>query len=138
MCIGRRVRSALLALLAGAGCGGPTDDLPREPIRGQVRFAGKPLGTGTILFLPAQGTAETQAYSTISDGAYSIPRQEGPVPGTYKVVISSVVAAPAPAGPPGKVLAPPKELIPARYNTKSDQFAAVKKGEENRFDFDLK
>jgi hypothetical protein len=135
---GRGAISALLALLAWAGCGGPTDDLPREEVWGEVHFEGKPLEAGVIQFHPDQGPGGTQAGAMIRGGAYQIPRREGPVPGTYKVVISSAVAAAAPPGPPGRELPPPKELIPAKYNTKSGLVAGVKKGEKNRFDYDLK
>jgi hypothetical protein len=132
------VRPALLVLLVWTGCDGPTDDLPREPVWGSVRFEGKPVETGVIQFHPSSGPGQTQAGAVIRGGSYSIPRQEGPVPGSYRVVISSAVGAAAPAGPPGRELPPPKESIPARYNTKSGLTAEVKKGGDNQFDFDLK
>jgi hypothetical protein len=132
------VRAAFLALLVWTGCGGPIDDLPRESVWGKVSFDGKPLATGAIQFLPDSGPGETQAGAMIRSGSYDIPRQEGPVPGTYRVVITSAVGAAALAGLPGRELPPPKELIPAKYNTKSDLTAEVKKGGESHFDFDLK
>jgi hypothetical protein len=92
-----------------------------------------------VQFLPASPGAGIEAGAVIRDGSYSIPREGGPVPGRYKVVInaSSGGAAP-PSGAPGAALPVPKELIPAKYNTKSELSAEVKKGGDNRFDFPLK
>jgi hypothetical protein len=132
------VRLVLLALLAWTGCNGPTDDLPREAVWGSVRFEGKPLEAGVIQFHPTSGPGETQAGAMIRGGSYHIPRREGPVPGAYRVVISSAVGAAAPAGPPGKELPAPKESIPAKYNTQSGLTAGVTKGGKNQFDFDLR
>jgi hypothetical protein len=133
------LRSAFLAFLFGTGCGEPSDNFPRELVLGKVTFDGRPLEAGMILFLPTAAEGKTQASGLIRDGKYDIPRREGPVPGTYRVVITASAgnAAP-PAGAPGKELPMPKELIPARYNTKSDLKVEVKKGGENQFNFDLK
>jgi hypothetical protein len=121
------------------GCSEPADELPREPVSGTITFEGKPLAKGMIQFIPAAGRGETQAGAPIENGSYSIPQPEGPVPGRYTVVITaSEAGAAAPAGPPGREVPSPKELIPAKYNTRSTLTAEVKKGEKNRRDFDLK
>jgi hypothetical protein len=136
---GLRPALLVLALSAWPGCGGETDGLPREPVWGSVTFEGKPVASGMIQFLPASPDTTVQAGAAIRDGAYSIPREGGPVPGTYKVVINAPSGdAALPSGAPGQALPVPKELIPAKYNAKSELAAVVKKGETNRFDFDLK
>jgi hypothetical protein len=132
-------RLALLALLSGTACGEPSDKLPREPVRGTVTFDGKPLESGTVVFLPASVQGQTQSGGMIQHGVYDIPRREGPVPGVYTVVITAAAGnAAAPAGAPGKELPIPKQPIPARYNTKSDLKVEVKQGGDNQFNFDLK
>jgi hypothetical protein len=133
------VRLALLAVLVWGGCSEPADELPREPVSGTVTFEGKPLEKGMIQFIPAVGRGETQAGAPIENGSYAIPQQDGPVPGKYMVVITaSAGSTAAPPGAPGKEVPIPKELIPAKYNTKSRLTAEVQKGEKKRWDFDLK
>ena len=135
----REIRPVLLALAVSGGCAETTDELPREAISGTVTLDGHPLEKGMIQFVPAAGRGETQAGAAIERGSYSIPRGEGPVPGRYTVVITaSGDGAPAPAGAPGKEVSIPKEIVPAKYNTKSTLDFEVKKGEDNRANFELK
>jgi hypothetical protein len=130
---------ALLALVVWGGCNEPDDDLPREAVSGTVTLDGQPLEKGMIQLIPAGGRGQTQAGAPIERGSYSIPQREGPVPGRYTVVITAAEgSSTAPAGAPGKEVPIPKELIPAKYNTKSTLALEVKKGEKNRGDFELK
>ncbi|MBX6314854.1 MAG: hypothetical protein IRY99_18335 [Isosphaeraceae bacterium] len=136
----RGLAFAVLVALAVAGCGGSSSDsLPREPVSGKVTLDGQPLAEGTIQFLPAsegQGMA-TASGGMIKDGSYSVPRDTGPVPGTYKVMIFSSGGGKAEAEP-GKGVTLPKELIPPQYNAQTTLTAEVKKGGDNTFNFDLK
>jgi hypothetical protein len=138
-----------LALAGSHGCGGPEDNLPREPVSGKVSFEGQPVVKGNIQFIPA-GSQATQVGAMIKDGSYSIERAEGPVPGTYKVTInapdptgqrvrpaSSDTGAEAP-GDGKRAFAIPKDLIPRKYNVDSTLAVEVKAGAANTFDFDLK
>jgi hypothetical protein len=122
-----------------AGCGGPADELPREPISGSVIFAGKPLKAGLIQFQPADQATTTAGGTGVAEGSYWIAKSEGLVPGRYQVLVTSnPPAATVPPGPPGDPVGPPKETIPPRYNIKTELTAEVKKGGPNKFDFDLK
>jgi hypothetical protein len=127
--------------IVAAGCDQGGDDLPRQPIWGTVTLDGKTVAKGTIQFQPATGAEPTSAGSLIEDGKYSIDRTGGLVPGTYKVIINAQ-AGEAAALPKdqqvGKPHAPPKELIPAKFNTQTTLTVQVKQGEEKAFDFDLK
>ena len=144
---------ALICLVTG-GCrneGG--DDLPREPISGTVTFEGKPLANGTIQFQPASQAEGMAAGGMVADGRFEVPRNEGPVPGKYKVQIDSIdetVTVPAPESPaspegdvmPGELIIPPKKmmrkrLIPPRYNSQTVLTAQVRPGGPNRYEFDL-
>jgi len=149
-CPPRRPRSPAWGLAAVvAGCGGAlvlsacgparVDDLPREAVSGKVTLDGKPLERGTISFQPASASP-TSGMVSIVGGSYSMPKAYGLVPGSYKVSISSSEGS----GPseklgdvPGKTPPPPKELIPARYNSDTTLTAEVKPGKSNSFDFDL-
>jgi hypothetical protein len=121
------------------GCGGATDDLPRRPVSGAVTLDGKPLTDARVTFQPSGGEG-TEAGGEIIDGAYRIPRDEGPTPGDYVVRITSVSKAslPDPNAMPGDVPPAPKEPIPPRYNVKSTLSAKVTEEGPNAFDFDLK
>jgi hypothetical protein len=130
---------ATVTALVLPGCGGPTDDLPREPISGTVKFDGQPLETGVITFMSKSAKVITPASAMIRDGSFSIPRESGPVPGTYTVVITANAGAiTTPGAAPGQLGKFPKEIIPHQYNTNSTLIQEVKAGADNRFDFDLR
>jgi len=145
---------ALLSLVA-VGCNnGGADDLPREPISGTVSYDGKPLANGTIQFQPASQAEGMAAGGMVVEGRFDVPREEGPVPGNYKVQIDSIdetVTVTVPEQPtspredvlPGELkIAPPKKmkkrLIPPKYNSQSELTAEVKAGGPNTYVFDLK
>jgi hypothetical protein len=133
------VAAAMAATALLAGCGGATDDLPREAVSGTVTFDDQPLKAGMIQFQPAEPGASTAGGAAITDGRYSIAKSEGLVPGKYQVTISSTPpGAPPPSGQPGDPVAPPKETIPPKYNVKTTLSATVTKEGPNTFDFPLK
>lgn len=124
---------------AAAGCGTPSDGLPREPISGGVELDGRPLETGLITFTPAGG-AEPVVSGVVQDGRFSLERADGPTPGPHRVDIW----AKKPTGKklrdpdaPGEFLEEMREAIPACYNIDSQLKAEVKEGGSNHFDFKL-
>jgi hypothetical protein len=134
-----------LLVLAPLGCNTPVQDtLPREPISGTVNFDGQPLQKGTIQFQPASQAEGTASGGMIDDGRFDIPRNEGPVPGKYKVQIDarddsgSTLAPGELPGAPNVPKKRPARLIPPHYNTKTELTAEVKSGGLNTFTFDLK
>ncbi len=151
----RWVRLALGLALAGCGTQADTDDLPRQAVSGTVNFDGRPLDHGRIVFQPASTDARPPAGGDIKDGRFAIPRDQGPTPGEYRVMISST--GPAPPGtdaPPGteevRAPAPPRgasravrspraapELIPQEYNAKTKLTAKVEAGKPHIFEFTL-
>jgi len=132
----------LLGALAAAGCGGGGGDtLPREPVTGTVTLNGVPVDHGNIQFRPVGGQGDgTIAGAEIKGGKYSIPREQGPVAGGYRVIISSTEETGAPSGGdmPGQVTSGAKELIPAKYNTSSNLDREIKKVGDNTLNFELK
>jgi hypothetical protein len=136
-----RLAVVLVASALSAGCGG-SDDLPRQAVSGTVIFDGKPLESGMIQFQPTSAGEATAGGAAITSGRYAIPESEGLVPGKYLVMITGVLAPPAAAKAemPGdsRPIGPAREMIPAKYNAKTELAAEVTKGGPNRFEFDLK
>ena len=138
------LNSAAMILLTIAGCGDASktvDLLPRRAISGTVTLDGKPLTEGKIQFDPVGGGTNPTAVATadIKEGKFAIDRAMGPVPGKYKVSISSrpsnhIGSDDMPGGPPAK-LAP--EKIPAQYNLKTTLSKEVSEADSNQFDFPL-
>lgn len=131
---------ALPILWGLAGCG-RGDGLDRQPVSGSVTLDGAPLDTGMIRFLPESADATTETSTAIEGGKYSFPKDTGPVPGAYKVVISSAKgeAFEPPQGKmPGEVHPPlAKEKVPEKYNVTTELTATVKRGETAPIDFAL-
>ncbi len=114
---------SLILALVGCGGGGGTvsDNLPRTAVSGTVTLDGQPLAQGNILFDPAErGPGTTLATGEIKDGKFSIEQPLGPVPGKYKVLISSVPPVTIAAGEdPGTQPKMDPEKVPAQYNSKT-------------------
>jgi hypothetical protein len=136
-----RCVAALTLGLAACGCGAAGDGLPREPVSGKVTIQGEPLAKGAILFKPADDAGQaTDAGGLIRDGRYSLGRQEGPVPGTYKVLITEEVDRTLNPTEGGVLNLRPEvkaSRISSKYNTRTTLVVTVKPGESNTFDFNL-
>jgi hypothetical protein len=126
------------AIGLAAGCSGATDDLPREAVAGTVTLDGQPLASGTISFTPADSN-DAEGISgggdMIRDGKFAIARDVGLLPGNYNVAIfassnTGERTKPAQVGG-GKPAELAKQLIPAKYNAKSELKAEIKKGGGN-------
>src|SRR5262249_52721258 len=76
---------AVVAGLAGCAGGGAK----RCAVSGAVKWRGQPLDQGAITFLPEDPALGTSGGALIQDGRYSIPADQGLLPGRYKVTISS-------------------------------------------------
>jgi hypothetical protein len=130
-----RFLTFLLAIAFLPGCS--QDSEGRQAVTGTVNVDSAPVQAGSINFTPTEGQAFA-AGAVISNGKFAIPRDNGLLPGKYRVAIS------APAGGeksapvlPGE--APPlaKDLIPPDWNLNSKQTIEVKKGGANSFPFDI-
>jgi len=128
-----------LCLTVVPGCGGAGDGIVRQPVSGRVTLDGKPLDHGEITLNPIQ--AGPSAGGTIAAGAFAIDRPEGPSVGRYRVMIMSI----QPTGrqvrdvdsPPGTTVAELSNIIPDRYNTKTELEVEVKNSGPNTMTFDL-
>jgi hypothetical protein len=145
----RRFAFSFLALalgLAPIGCSKSLDDLPREPVAGTVTMDDQPLAEALIQFSPtgdAKGGPTAGASGEIKDGKFSIPREEGPVPGNYKVSITHAELKDVKAkgkintSIPSRTKKIGPEQIPAKYNTKSELTREIKPGGAKDLEFKL-
>ncbi|MBA2116512.1 carboxypeptidase regulatory-like domain-containing protein [Bremerella alba] len=144
--LGSRVRAcrmlsialSLFAFITLLGCESAVDTDGRQALSGNVSLNGAPIQDGSIRFEPVAG--KTASGSTITDGQYTIPAAKGLKPGKYRVFINAVepeteersvddlMNNPGPAR---------KELIPAKYNTKSDVTVEITEAGPNEFDFPI-
>jgi hypothetical protein len=135
----RRVLLLSVALHAAVGCGDAGDGYDRQPVSGTVTLGGRPLASGMITFSP-QAAPEPVATALIRDGAYELPRSEGPVAGPHRVSIWAREATGrqvADAFDPEGVVEEFAEVVPPQYNTRSQLAADVRGGGPNEFDFAL-
>ncbi len=130
----------LVAVALLAGCESKNDPYGRRPVSGTITFQGELLESGVIDFLPTGDGHGAGARAMIQVGKYAVPREQGLLPGQYRVVIVSPEenTTDPPVGPPGMQLPPPGiERIPAEYNIKSHVIVEVTAREDNQFDFKL-
>jgi hypothetical protein len=136
--------AAVALLVAGfSGCGSSSDNLPREAVSGGVTVDSKPLKSGIVTFVPTDPNGPTQGNFTVVEGKFSVPKEQGLVPGKYEVKVSTSEAEEkkesetfsnnAPGMPP----IVPKDAIPAMYNSNTKLTAEVKAGVPNDFQFPL-
>lgn len=136
-----RRRTRLLGVcLVLAGLVGCLDSKPkRYGVSGEVKWQGKPLDQGGIVFVAADPTLASGGGDMIRDGRYSIPAKEGLLPGRYKVIITSSDPknkAPDPDSPPG-YLPVSKDRIQPKYNSQTILTAEVKAEGPNTFNFEV-
>lgn len=123
------------ATLVFSGCGGSADPLNRQAISGEVTLGEKPLDNGSISFEPQDLTTGRPGGATILEGKFALDSQRGLPPGTYTVRVNSADSVTEAVGEPGESRLLPKERVPAKWNSKSEQTITVVDGEENTFQF---
>jgi len=130
--------AAILAptALLVVGCGDA--EPPRLPVTGKVSLDGKPLPTGQVTFVPLEG--RTAAVAEVRDGVFQADRSTGPAPGRYQVEIYAVEPTgkkiPNPDAP-GSTIDEERDLVPDRYNVRSELVAEVKPDADNSYEFSL-
>ena len=129
------VAASIVGILSlSAGCSGPD----RGGVRGEVTLNGKPVGEGSISFLPADGTQGDKVAAPVQDGRYEIPPDRGPRPGRNRVEISWARSTghKVPSADPGLLTEERREAIPPRYNKQSTLVEELRAG-ANTKDFQL-
>lgn len=78
----------LIVILLGGALFGCSGDASRFTLSGAVSYDGQQVANGNIGFVPVSESGEAKAVGAdVVDGRYEVPRHEGPLAGTYKVVI---------------------------------------------------
>jgi hypothetical protein len=87
------VVSSTLGLLTVLGCGDNTGLAKRYPVSGKVTYKGEHVAKGRIDFIPVKAAEGRSATGDIVDGSYTLTtaeKNDGALPGSYKVTVSSV------------------------------------------------
>jgi len=126
--------------IALCGCG-ESDPRGRQTISGTVTLNGQPLDNGAISFEPLDANTGIGAGANITDGSYTVPREQGLPPGEYVVRITSADSAQAEPveempGEAPKTLA--KERIPPDWNVQSTHKIQVTIEGDNLHSFDVR
>lgn len=122
-----------LAFMALFGCTEPGPQ--KAPVKGTVTLDGTKLESGSVQFLSADGKLPSSAF-VIKDGEYSGDAYIGAmkVQISAEKVVGKKKVYDTPDSPVKDIT---KEMIPDRYNTKTELTAVVKPG-QNAIDFPLK
>ena len=102
-----------------------------RPVTGIVTLDGEPLSDVFVTYYPIGGGRGNSNAQTDDQGRYALrytSTAKGAIPGNYKVLISKTKKMPNGVE---------KELLPARYNTKSELIAEIQSSGTNVFNFDL-
>jgi hypothetical protein len=128
--------AAIFLLPTCLGCNRSGLDL--QELSGVVSLDGRPIENGSIRFLPVAGDGLASGC-VITAGRYRIPLAKGLPPGKYRVQISAAdqrgIDPHAPPPKMGEEGAPLKELVPEKYNARTELQVEVKSGGRNVFDF---
>lgn len=82
------VAAMLVFMLVLGGCSGA--GVPkRVPVSGYVSFDSAPLKSGSIRFVPTDGTTGPAAVATIDEGFYELLPENGPVLGRHRIEIEA-------------------------------------------------
>jgi hypothetical protein len=141
---GTSLSIALALVILAGGCGEKTPRPKEYPglVTGVVTLDGKPLGTGTITFIPdvaeteggRPGLARIETDGSFWVGSANTTKPAGLLPGKYRVTVLAM--KPDPTGT-GKPIAVP--IVPERYTeVDSTPFVDIEVQEgKNHFSFDL-
>lgn len=120
----------VFSFIGSVGCGGPG-----ASISGKVTLDGTPLDEATITFVPTSGGQRDAGWAPVQGGNYSIPLANGLGTGPFRVEIRALRSGGANQNDPELIAA--KEIVPSRYNSKSELTVEVKPG-PNSASFELK
>jgi hypothetical protein len=132
----KRYHVALLTtcLLLLAGCSGGR----QQPLEGTVTLDGKPLGEGSISFVPLPGTGGPTTGASIAAGRFYVPAEKGTFAGNFRVEITArqKTGRQILSDTAGGLVEQYEQFLPPRYNRESQLTANVTQG-SNQFEFKL-
>jgi hypothetical protein len=124
------VATVAAGLALGAGCDSGS---ARCAVEGEVTYDGQAVDQGGIVFLPEpDDNTRFRATGFIKDGRYEFDDRKGPNPGKYRVQITWNKKTGRQVKAEGGVMKDETEqVLPAKYNTKSDLLVDVQPGRNN-------
>lgn len=99
------------------GCGQDSSSVKRYQLSGTVSFQGSPVPYGEVYFSPDQsaGNDGPSSVTSIQDGKYRLPQEQGIVGGKYKIQVQAYESEPSHDADGelvlGKKLFPEQELL---------------------------
>ena len=133
LAISERIGVGVCCLTSLLGCGGVSG----ASVSGTVMLDGSPLDDATITFVPTSGGQRQAAWTSVKNGQYEIAAKDGLGTGQFRVEIRALRPTGEKPNPNEPTLIPTKEVVPAKYNSKSELAANIKPG-ANTADFELK
>ena len=132
-----------VALALASGCGGQRF----APVAGRITLNGKPLANAQIVFnmIPREGSIESAPSAvgtTNQNGEYTLrvsQTQTGAPVGKHRVAISAMSTQANPdSDAPVAPGAAPRNIVPSRYNDKTELICEVSASGNDHADFELK
>ena len=120
-------------LIMIAGC---AKRLNRQELSGEVSYKGKPILIGSVTFVGEDDNNPTTISAEIKEGKFTVLKENGLVPGNYKVRFSAldrIAIAPADTTLPA---IPPREILPEKHTVKGMNLS-IKDQEKNFFKLEL-
>jgi hypothetical protein len=117
---------SLITCVGSTGCSGAP---PQGTVNGTVTLDDKPLKEGVVRFVPADGKSQT-AFANVVDGKFSaaVPLGEMRVEFSAPRVVGRHKAYDTPDSPTVEDV---DELLPERYNVRTELKVTVKKGSQD-------
>jgi len=106
-------------------------------VSGKVKLDGAPLDEATITFLPTVGAQREAGWTMVQGGSYLIPAASQLGTGQFRVEIRALRSGGSDkAASTDPTLIAAKEIVPSKYNSKSELVVEIKPG-KNVVDFEL-
>lgn len=123
-------------MLVISGCS-QQEKVARQRIEGKVLLDGAPLDRGSVRFEPQGAKVGISAGAVVDQGRFVINVEKGLPTGKYKVAISSPEGGSMEPVMSDLSAPPPRERIPAKYNTQTELTVDVDGAMVNEIVFEL-
>ena len=123
-------------LVVSLGCSS-RDGIQRGAVEGTASLDGSPIADGVVRFVPMGDTTGPLVDAKITAGSFSLPKKSGPSVGTQRVEIFAFLKTGKMIVEDGEEMEEIKQVVPARYNTKSELTVTIQEGKNLLAPFEL-